>query len=219
LCFEQSGEEWLQTPKLGMVVTGSAYPEQWGEEDRPVDFYDMKGDVSTLLSLTGWAEDFQWEKVSHPVLHPGQSAAIRYQDRQVGYLGVLHPKIAQQLDIEQAVCLFEIDLAVVQNVQIPEFQSISKYPSVRRDLALVIDQSISAAAIQKAIRKSSGQLLSNIQIFDLYQGEGIEKGKKSIALGLTFQDPSRTLIDIEINDVIQGVVATLERDFNAKLRA
>ena len=219
LCFEKTRDHFLQPPKLGLVATGGAYPEQWGEEDRPVDFYDVKGDISMMLSMTGRARDFRWESVSHPALHPGQSAAILLDDCQVGYLGVLHPRIAVQLDIQQTVCLFEIDLMAVQHGQIPEFQPISKYPTVRRDLAIIIEQSISAGAIQEAIQKKAGQLLNTVQIFDIYQGQGIEKGKKSVALGLTFQDPSRTLIDTEINDVIQSVVATLERDFNAKLRA
>jgi len=219
LCFEKTSEACLQIPKLGLVATGSVYPEQWGEDGRPVDFYDVKADVTALFAMTGRALDFRWEKVVHPALHPGQSAAIFFEDTQVGYLGVLHPKIAAALDIQQSLCLFEIDLAAVQQGRLPAFQAISKYPSVRRDLAIIIEQTVSVGLIERTIQESAGQLLSNIQIFDIYQGEGIDKGEKSVALGLTFQDPSRTLIDKEINDVIQGVVATLEREFNAKLRA
>lgn len=219
LAFNRFKNETTQEPTLAMVSAGSAYPEQWSAEQRPVDFYDMKGEVESLLAQTGRAHDFYWEAGEHPALHPGQTAVLFLEGEQVGYLGVLHPELMQRLELQPGVCCFEVKLSALQTGKLPQYERISKFPAVRRDLAIIVDRELPAAEIKASITKQAGQLLNKLEIFDIYQGESIEKGKKSVALGLTFQDPSRTLIDTEINDVIQGVVATLERDFNAKLRA
>lgn len=219
LCFQQTKDELLQKPVLALLVTGEAYPEQWSIEKRSVDFYDIKGDVERLLDLTRRRKQFSWCKGTHPALHPGQSADLYQEDRRVGYLGAIHPKITQHLELIQVPFLFEVDLLAVEAKQLPRYEKISKFPTIRRDIAIIVDEDISADEILQRVKEKAGQLLNEIHIFDIYQGECIEKNKKSVALGLTFQDPSRTLIDEEINALIQNVVAHLECKINAKLRA
>lgn len=219
LSFQVSAaEEWLQIPKLALLASGDASSEQWAQTQRPLDFYDIKADVMALLSFTINPQDFQWRTSTHPALHPGQSADIYLMDQKIGHVGVLHPKIAQELDISQTTMLAELNITVLEARRWPKFQPLSKFPSMRRDLALVIDQQLAVEAVRQQIIQTAGDLLKEIVIFDVYQGKGIEDGKKSIALGLTFQDSSRTLIDEEINSIVHSVVSVLQQAFNAKLR-
>ena len=219
LAFATESEQCEQVPKLAIVAAGSAYSEQWAAEQRPVDFYDLKAEVEALLAQTGCASAFSWSVGEHPALHPGQTAMLCRGGEPVGYLGTLHPLLIQHLELQPGVCCFEVNLSAIQAATMPQYKKISKFPIMRRDLAVIVDRSVSAQEIKASIAKKAGQLLNSIEIFDIYQGGSIEKDKKSVALGLTFQDPCRTLIDAEINEVIQDVVATLQRDFNAKLRA
>ncbi len=218
LCFYPEGKGYKQLNQLGFVATGQVFPKQWAQPLREIDFYDVKGDVEALLGKTARAHDFSWVRSEHPALHPGQSADLNLRGQCVGHLGALHPKIAQQMDINQVVFVFEIATSAIASAQLPEFTIISKYPAVHRDLAMVVNEALPTTQILHKIKETAGQLLGSVQVFDVYQGEGVEKGKKSVALGLTFQDPSRTLIDSEINDVIQSVVVALDREFHAKLR-
>lgn len=219
LSFQESQSgDWVQTPRLAILTVGDAHPEHWGIAKRAMDFFDLKGDIETLLELTDRSHEFRWLKGSHPVLHPGRSADLYHNETKIGYIGELHPQITQQLDLPQSPLLFEADLKALQSRRVPEFKGLSKFPSVRRDLALVVDEKLNAEDIRQKIIQVASTLLIHISIFDLYQGAGIEPGKKSLAMGLTFQDTSRTLIDEEINTIIQKVVELLERDFNATLR-
>lgn len=219
LCFIPAKNELQQTPKLAMLAAGSAAPLQWSEESRPVDFFDVKRDIQVMITLTQQPAQFEWARGAHPALHPGQTAELRFAGKPVGVLGVLHPTLVEQFGLSSAPVLFECDLNALTGAALPVFEKISKFPGVRRDLALIIEQSLQSGDLVEKIQQRAGQMLSNIEIFDIYQGEGIEKGKKSVALGLTFQNPSRTLVDDEINEVIQRVVSTLENECNAKLRA
>lgn len=219
MCFWDQAGDWQQVVKLAGLASGSVHSLQWGEQERPVDFYDVKGDVMALLSLTRRAKDFRWVPESCPSLHPGQSASLYLGDCRVGLVGALHPDIVRQLDLNQAPILFEVMMNAIDSHLIPQYRAISKYPAVRRDIAIIVDQSVLVEEIKEKIEISSGHLLNNVEIFDIYAGEGIELGKKSVALGLTFQEPSRTLVDEEINQVIDRVVDNLEHEFNAKLRA
>ena len=219
MCFIDDGKEWQQVVKLAMAAVGNAFPEQWGVKSRQVDFFDLKSDVEKILRLTRRSSDFHFEKVKNSVLHPGQSAVLYEKGQCIGYLGALHPKIAQHMGLNEVPLLFEIELQALETVQVPEFKTISKFPAVRRDLAIVIDEDVATNKILEQIASSCGQLLSHVQVFDVYQGSGIESGKKSVALGLTFQDATRTLIDEEINAIIQDVVAHLGQQLGATLRA
>ncbi|WP_423063703.1 phenylalanine--tRNA ligase subunit beta [Candidiatus Paracoxiella cheracis] len=219
MCFWKEGDDWRQVTKLGGLASGGAHSLQWGESERSVDFFDVKGDVAALLDLTRRGRDFRWVTSSHPALHPGQSAVLYDKERPIGWIGALHPDLVDKLDLSHPPVLFEIDFEAIEARSMPKYHSISKFPAVRRDIAIVVDKEVSAEAIEQKIVESGGHLLNMVQIFDIYAGEHIEFGKKSVALGLTFQDPSRTLIDDEINQVIDSVVAVLEHEFNAKLRA
>ncbi len=219
MCFASVEGEWRQIIRLGGLVAGDAHSLQWGEKSRPVGFFDVKGDVASLLALTLQPDTYRFVAESHPALHPGQSTAIYHGDRRIGYLGALHPDLQNQLKVEGVPYLFELELESIAIRRLPRYQAISRFPAIRRDIAVVVDQELEVGAIQREIVDSAGQLLNMVEIFDIYAGEGIEFGKKSVAMGLTFQHPSRTLIDEEINQVIERVVNILERTFNAKLRA
>lgn len=219
MCFSKQGDDWCQVTKLGGLASGNTHTLQWAEAERLIDFFDVKGDVTTLLDLTRRGHEFRWVAATHPALHPGQSAALYDRGQQIGWVGSLHPDIAAQLGLNLPTMLFELEFRAIDSVAMPVYRPISKYPAVRRDIAIVVDREVAAETLQQKIVESAGQLLIAAQIFDIYAGEGIESGKKSVALGLTFQDPSRTLIDDEINQVIDRVVAVLEHEFDAKLRA
>ena len=166
-------------------------------------------------------QPLRWEPGTHAALHPGQSANLFLADQLLGYVGVLHPRLLKALDLRQAPILVQLDLNVLRPASIPVYQPLSKFPGVRRDLALLVDEKLSIRMILDKIHeigRIEGNLLNNLHIFDVYQGKGIEKGKKSIALGLTFQDPSRTLIDAYIQTAIQSIIKVLEDEFKATLR-
>ena len=202
------------------IATGPAFPEQWGIKARPVDFFDVKGDIEALLALGGQRQ-FVFQPVRHPALHPGQAAEIVYSgntDCPIGLVGVLHPQIQAKSGLERSVILFELRLSALQTAISPKFQEISRYPAIRRDLALVLAEAIPAQNVLDNVRRTAGRLLVNLELFDEYRGEGIDSGRKSLALGLTLQDTSRTLNEEDVEAVIGRVVAGLKADFEAQLR-
>ncbi len=217
LCFWKEGDTVIQEPYLGLLAVGSVVPLQWADVSRPIDFFDLKGDLEMLMGLTRGAM-LRFESGTLPQLHPMQSADLFSGEELVGYMGVLHPALTQQLDLRQAPLLLQIKLSAVMPYTKTQYESVSKFPAVRRDLALVVDEAVTVRDIVQVIEDKSGNILTNIQIFDLYQGEAIEKGKKSIALGLTFQDPSRTLVEADINSVIQSIINALTENLKATLR-
>jgi len=219
LRFYKEDNQIKQEPVISGLIYGNIFNEQWGEKNRPVDFFDLKSDVENLLSLTGEKEHFHFVSSNHPACHPKQCAAIYKENILVGYVGTLHPLIAQQKEIPGNVFLFELLVGEITEKELPTYSVISKFPTVRRDIALLIDQQVQFADIKNAIQKEIGKLLANIVIFDVYQGKNIENNKKSIALGLTFQDPSRTLNDSEVNEIVKRVIVSLEHLFGAILRA
>lgn len=219
ICFGVPNNQWKQIMKLGGLVVGNVHSLQWGKEERAVDFYDIKGDLSMLFALTRAEADFQFEEGKHPAFHPGQSAKLCYKDRCIGYIGALHPKWVEKLALTTVPYLFEIECDAIKASMLPKYHPMSKFPSVCRDIAIVIDHDISVEDLEKEIQATVGPLLVMIQVFDIYEAkEHLEFNEKSVALGLTFQDPSRTLIDEEIKQIIDRVLAVLERKFNAKLR-
>ncbi|MBI5611920.1 MAG: phenylalanine--tRNA ligase subunit beta [Gammaproteobacteria bacterium] len=209
-------QEWT----VAGVLHGPAAPEQWGVPARALDFYDLKGDVEALLSVA--RAGFETRAAQHPALHPGQCAAVYRRGTgegdSGGLFGRLHPAIQAKLGLEQPVFLFELGLAGLASGAIPRFREISKYPSVRRDLAVVVDRATPARAVLECVAKAAGDLLANLELFDEYRGEGIDFGRKSLALALTLQDSSRTLNDEAAEAVIQRVVAALGSELGAQLR-
>ena len=215
-CFPTRGE--LQQPVLlGGVLWGSRLPENWANGDAPLDFFDLKGDVERVLEHSGYAS-VQYRNTGDPVLHPGQSATVWDGDIQLGRLGRLHPEFEHRLDIKAPVYLFELDAQYVLERRHPAHQPISRYPSVRRDLSLMLDADVPAAAVRACVERALGSALGDFRLFDVYHGEGIDSHKKSIAVGLTLQDQSRTLTDTDINALIDAAVSALETDLGARRR-
>lgn len=207
-----------QEPRIAGLIGGSVTPENWSEKARNVDFYDVKGDVEALLGLSGGDLSYRFEKATLAALHPGQTAAILKGSEVVGYVGALHPELQKKLDIASKIYLFELALSGITRRSLPQFKELSKYPEVRRDLALIVDEKISAQAILNFVRESAGALLTDLVLFDVYQGANLEAGKKSIAFGMTLQDATRTLQDEDINPVVERVIASLREKFNVILR-
>jgi phenylalanyl-tRNA synthetase beta chain len=218
LKFLKQDSELKQEMMVAGALTGSRLPAHWNRETQAVDFFDVKGHVESLLDLTGLAEQFTYQVESHPTLHPGQSAAIYRQTRLVGWLGALHPSVEQALGLSQRAYVFEIEAAALSEGRVPKFAPLSRYPSIRRDIALVVDEAISAAEVLDCIRLCGSEYLTNIELFDVYVGEGIDSGRKSLALGLTLQDLSRTLIDSEIEQELNQILSVLNNKLGATLR-
>ena len=207
-----------QEPMLAGVMTGSRMPEGWTQSKDSVDFYDAKADVEALLGFAGAAAEFKFVPGEHPALHPGQTARIERQGRLVGFVGALHPELAKALDITQPTFLFELVLAEVALGKMPKFSELSRFPEVRRDLALLVDREVPAETILECIRENSGEWLKDLRLFDVYHGKGIDPHRKSLAVGLTLQHPSRTLNDDEVSTTTQNILTSLEQRFNATLR-
>ncbi|MEE4464351.1 phenylalanine--tRNA ligase subunit beta, partial [Azotobacter chroococcum] len=203
---------------LAGAITGSRLPESWSHDRDAVDFYDAKADVEALLAAAGAADEYRFVSGEHPALHPGQTARIERDGRLVGFLGALHPELGKALGLDQPVFLFELVLAEIAAGRLPAFRELSRFPEVRRDLALIVDRETPAAAVLQSIREAAGEYLSDLRLFDVYQGKGIDPQRKSLAVGLTWQHPSRTLNDDEVNSTTQNILTSLEERFNATLR-
>jgi phenylalanyl-tRNA synthetase beta chain len=173
--------------------------------------------VQALFSLTAAAVQFVQAK--HPALHPGQTAEIlSQQGDKIGWLGMLHPTLEKQLGFDTQVFLFELDQDLLLNKQIPKFKPLSKYPSVRRDIALIVKEEVAVSEIINCIKGCAEQTLQDIVVFDIYRGKGVEEGSKSVALSLVIQDFSQTLTDSEIDAIFSGLLETLTTKISAKLR-
>lgn len=218
LRFTRLNGEIVQEKSLAGLALGSVWEEQWGEKSRSVDFFDVKSDVEALLRLAGHEAAAEFVAGRHPALHPGQSAEILLSGRRLGWLGLLHPKLEKELGFETRVFLFELDQGLLLNRAIPEFKPLSKFPQVRRDIALIVDETTTASGLTGCVQKLSPELIRQVLVFDVYQGQGIESGKKSVALGLVLQDDAETLTDARVDGVIADVLAKLAHEFNAKLR-
>ncbi|MDD2658348.1 MAG: phenylalanine--tRNA ligase subunit beta [Methylococcales bacterium] len=206
-----------QQKMLAGLVLGDAYSEQWGEKPRKIDFFDIKADIQAIFALTGCG--IQFSSAQHSALHPGQTAEILSRDREnIGWLGMLHPNLEKQLGFDTQVFLFELDQDLLLNKRIPVFRSLSKYPSVRRDLALIVKEDVSASELIDCIKSSAEAALQDVNIFDIYRGKGVEEGSKSVALSLIMQVDTQTLTDSEIDAIVSRLLTLLDNEMNAKLR-
>jgi phenylalanyl-tRNA synthetase beta chain len=211
-----------EVDSLAGVATGSRLPEQWGiprEIRVPVDFYDVKADIEALLTGTGSSDSFVFEAPANPLpcLHPGRAARILRGGIEVGWLGELHPSLVRELDFTSTPVLFELEMAALA-LKTPQYREISRFPQVRRDLALVIDETVPLSALAERVTLCASSLLSELRIFDVYRGPGVETGRKSVALGLIFQDISRTLTDEDVERLIASIVTDLRTTLNARIR-
>lgn len=214
--FVPSAEGLKQEPVIAGLIYGSQLPESWVGQGESVDFYDIKGDVEAVLQLAG--DDFTFAIGQHPALHPGQTASILRDGKTVGLVGALHPQIQQELGLSQAAYVFEMLQEDLLQSELPAFSEVSKYPEVRRDIAVVIDKEILVGTLLESINKAAGEHLIDLKVFDVYAGKGIDPQRKSVALGLTFQHPSRTLNEAEVNESVDAVIAQLGDQFEATLR-
>lgn len=207
-----------QQPMIAGVATGSRLPEGWANGRDSLDFFDVKADVEALLGYSGALDDFTFVAGKHPALHPGQTARIERDGKEVGYIGAIHPELAKTLGLERPVFVFELVLGDVVEGRLPKFSELSKFPEVRRDLALIAGRDVASSSVLEVIRDNAGEWLTDLRLFDVYQGKGIDPDRKSLAVGLTWQHPSRTLNDDEVNTTLQNILTSLEQRLNTTLR-
>lgn len=213
-CFVRENETYVQSEKLAGLCYGDIVAEQWGLPERNVDFYDAKADIEALF----WPEIISFEGTSHPAIHPGKSAQIRLGEKIAGWLGELHPRWQQKADLPKSVVLFELDLDSLMRRTLPTVGEIPKYPSVRRDIAVIVADGINAQSLLESMWALNSPIISEISLFDVYRGEGMTRGKKSLAFRVLLQDTKKTLIDAEADFVITKLIKILENKFEAKLR-
>ncbi len=203
-----------QPMRLGAAAFGPAAPEQWGVAARPVDFHDLKGEVEALLA----PRVARFEAAVHPALHPGRSARVWLDDVAIGWLGELHPKLQQAAELPGPVVMFELDADAVTARPMPAVGEVSKFPPVRRDLAVLVDDAIAVGALVDAMRAGLPTLVEAVDVFDVYRGAGVPEGKKSIAFRVLLQDTRKTLTDVEVEQIMTSAREILARDFGAVLR-
>jgi phenylalanyl-tRNA synthetase beta chain len=242
--FEVRDGVTLEIDTLAGFACGPRLPEQWGvsqELRSPVDFHDVKGDLEALFAGTGSKGSFTFEPISLPCLHPGRAARILRAGHQIGMVGELHPVLVRELDFTYSPVLFELDLGGTVSaapgapaslqlngaralfpealaVDKPQHREISRFPQVRRDIAVVVDESVALSALADRVGFTASTLLQSLRVFDVYRGAGVETGRKSVALGLIFQDISRTLTDDDVERLMAAIVADLRESLNAKIR-
>jgi phenylalanyl-tRNA synthetase beta chain len=212
-CFAQAENEYLQSQRLSALAYGEVMAEQWGTTARPVDFYDVKADVEALFA----PQTLSFVAAIHPALHPGRSAQIFCGEQMAGWLGELHPHWQQQYDMAQTCVWFEVELGALMQAQVPRMSEIAKFLPVRRDLAVVVDEGITAQTLLEAMRRASAPYVAEIALFDVYRGKGVEPGKKSLAFRVLLQDTHKTLTDSEIEPSVTQLVAALQKH-GAQLR-
>ena len=206
-----------QIDTLGGLAVGPVWPEQWGADTRAIDYFDVKGDIEALVApLSG--DRFRFVAAEHPALHPGQSARIFCDGAAVGWLGTLHPALQQQFDLGRAPLLFQLDLAPLLDQPLPAYAPVSRFPAIRRDIAVIVDENVDSAAILDSVRETAPAELRDSFVFDVYRGKGIDSGRKSLALGLILQGLSRTLTDEEVDQVANDVLTALRANHAATLR-
>jgi len=212
------GGGYREQKMLAALVLGARLPEQWGAQAAAVDFFDLKGDLEALLRLGGAADEFSFEPGGQACLHPGRSARIVRDGAEIGQIGELHPGVVRELDLTYAPILFEIDYAAAFVAKVAQFRETSRYPLIRRDISFTVPESIAFRLIGERVSVAAASLLQELRVFDLYQGKGVETGRKSVALGLILQDLSRTLTDEEADRVVDAVRADLRSNLDARIR-
>ncbi|MDC5354408.1 phenylalanine--tRNA ligase subunit beta [Acinetobacter baumannii] len=209
-------QDLKQIPTLALVAVGSREPESWHAKPQPMDFFDFKGEVEEILAAG--RVKVEYVRSERSWLHPGQSAEILVDGQSIGYLGRLHPSLENELDLS-TTWVAELDQAAVLQSYVSNFTELSRFPSVRRDIALLISDNINVRDIQQLIEKTGGELLDSTWLFDVYTGQGVEEGKRSLAFALLWQHPSRTLEDAEIKSGMDNIIQVLENTYQATLRA
>jgi phenylalanyl-tRNA synthetase beta chain len=218
LRFRMEESVLVQERVIAGAILGPVAPKQWGQSGHDADFFDLKADVEALLDAGGKGSQYSFAAANVGSLHPGQSAVVSDGESPLGCLGALHPAIAADYKLPATLYLFELALDPLQRGTLPVFNSLSRYPAVRRDLSMVVDESIQMAEVRACVGQCAGDMLKNFGLFDVYRGEGIDSGRKSLSLGLTFQADSRTLNDDEIDSAVSEIVHGLTAQLGAVLR-
>jgi phenylalanyl-tRNA synthetase beta chain len=208
----------LEQNMLAALVLGTRMPEQWGAAGVPVDFYDLKADLEALLSLGGQPDQFGFEPAMLQCLHPGRSARIVRGGAQLGHIGELHPRLVSALDFTYAPILFEIDFLDAFRTNLAQFHEVSRFPHIRRDISFTVPEGIAFRLIRERVSVAASRLLQELRVFDVYQGKGVESGRKSVALGLILQDLNRTLTNEDADRVVEAVRAELQSNLDARIR-
>ncbi|MDZ4730702.1 MAG: phenylalanine--tRNA ligase subunit beta, partial [Xanthomonadales bacterium] len=216
LVFLQS-ESLLEVPRIAAVACGPALPEQWSADSRGMDYFDIKGEVERLLALRG-CDEVNFERLHAPWAHPGASASVLIDEQCIGWCGAVHPQVLKSLDIDCEVFAFELDLELIQRRQVQIARPYSKFPSIRRDIAIWLPEQTTYAEVRACILESAGELLQNLVVFDVYHDQKSKKGYKSLAIGLILQNVSSTLTDNVTDPVIQQVISNLHSKLSAELR-
>ncbi len=217
LRFTPTADGLAQVPMLAGIVSGDAFQASWNNPKNSLDFFDVKGNIESLLQLCGVAGEFS--ATTHPVLHPGQSAAITVQGVVVGCFGALHPSVIDALGLSGPVYVFELQQSALLQGSLPQFKPLSRFPAVSRDLALLVPDSVAAAEILTVVRQNAGDVLRDLSVFDVYRGRGVADQHYSLALSLTWQDPERTLLDTEIQAFIENILQSASSTCGALLRS
>jgi phenylalanyl-tRNA synthetase beta chain len=212
------GDVMHEKNHVAAVASGEAMPEQWGSPAREVDFFDLKGVVEHLIALRGEGGEPVFERGQLPWMHPGAHAVISIDGIELGWCGAIHPSVLKSLDIKKGVQAFELDLDLLLEREVPFAKSISRFPSVRRDLAILLPEEVSYRQVKQCVTASAGDFLEKVIVFDVYQGKNLKKGYKSLAIGLIFKNVSSTLKDEEVDPVIETVVSDLDQVLGAQLR-
>ena len=217
LCFVPTAEGLEQTPHVAGVITGGRVEDGLYAGSDKVDFFDIKGDLEAVLAL-GDASQFELVRSQSPVLHPGQGADLVYQGENVGMVGALHPSVLKQLDINQSVFVFESKISPILTAKLPNFTEMSRFPSIRRDISVTVDQNLPVRDLIDSIFSLKNEIIREVFVFDVYTGKEVRNNRKSVALGLILQDFSRTLVDEDVENLVEIVLAQLKENYNAVLR-
>jgi phenylalanyl-tRNA synthetase beta chain len=204
---------YAETTRISGLAYGDALPEQWGEAARSVDFYDVKADVDNLTF--GRAE---YVAAEHPALHPGQSAKVMLDGKAIGWIGKLHPKWQQHYQLSKSAVLFELDFAALQQRKVPTYAEVSKFPPIRRDMAVLVDEKISVGELLNAMQGANVEFVTEIGLFDVYRGKGVAENQKSLAFFVMMQDSQKSLIDADADKAMASLLDIIKKQFGAELR-
>lgn len=218
LMFSSEEGHIQQTPVIGGLIAGEAYPFGWANDTRKVDFYDLKGDVENLLAMSHLHGRVHFLPTQSPEFHPGQCAAIMLDEQHIGIMGQLHPQWSKSFGVSGAIFMFQLFMDSLLTMQVPKVTGISKFPEVQRDLAFVIRRSIAVQTLVETIKQVESNLLQDVQVFDIYQGQGVADSDKSVALSLRIQHQDRTLQDNEVDELMQSIITHVKNTLAAELR-
>ena len=214
-CFERAADGFRQTDRVAGLCFGPAAPGQWGMQERTIDFFDVRGDLEAMFG----AHRLHLTAEAHPAFHPGQCARVHIDDKPAGWIGTLHPRWTQKYELPSAPVGFELDIDAITQLPMPRALPISRFPPVRRDLALVVDEDVRVRDLMQTILAGGGPLLAEAALFDIYRGPGVPEGKKSLAFRVLLQDTEKTLTDADVEEVTQRIVSLLQKNHRATLRS